>query len=57
MLKTNIYPRLPTELQVTSGGINLGELNKLLTKKVEEITLYLFIKDDQIEAQKKITSA
>jgi len=55
--KNKHLPEIQTELQVTSEGINLGEINKLLTKKVEELTLYLFEKHDQIEAQRKITSA
>jgi hypothetical protein len=32
-------------------GINLGEINKLLVKKVEELTLYLIEKDKELKAQ------
>jgi len=34
-------PDLPSEQEVTQNGVNLGEINMLLTKKVEELTLYL----------------
>lgn len=40
-------PDMPSEYDVASNGINLGEINKLLTKKVEELTLYLIEKDQQ----------
>jgi len=32
---------MPTEYEVAKDGINLGEINKLLVIKVEELTLYL----------------
>jgi len=34
-------PDMPAASVVEKDGINLGEMNKLLTKKVEELTLYL----------------
>lgn len=34
-------PEIPTEKEVVEKGIDIGEMNKLLTKKVEELTLYL----------------
>ncbi|SDP94763.1 hypothetical protein SAMN05428975_3991 [Mucilaginibacter sp. OK268] len=34
-------PEIPSEQQITKEGLNLGEMNKLLMKKVEELTLYL----------------
>jgi hypothetical protein len=40
-------PEIPSEQEVAKNGINLGEMNKLLLKKVEELTLYL------IESNKK----
>jgi hypothetical protein len=45
---------MPSEEQVTKEGLNMGEVNKLLTKKVEELTLYLIEKDQEIKEQKKI---
>lgn len=34
-------PEVPTEKEVTTNGLDLGEMNKVLLKKVEELTLYL----------------
>jgi len=34
-------PEIPSEQQITKDGLNLGEMNKLLMKKVEELTLYM----------------
>ncbi|SDP94770.1 hypothetical protein SAMN05428975_3992 [Mucilaginibacter sp. OK268] len=38
-------PEIPSEQQIAKEGLNLGEMNKLLMKKVEELTLYLIEKD------------
>jgi hypothetical protein len=46
-------PDVPSEAQVIKDGLNVGEMNKLLLKKVEELTLYLIEKDKQLESQKK----
>lgn len=48
-------PEIPSEQQIAKEGLNLGEMNKLLMKKVEELTLYLIqqkeenakVKEDQ----------
>jgi hypothetical protein len=40
-------PEIPSEAEVTKNGLNLGEMNKLLLKKVEELTLYLIEKDNK----------
>jgi len=42
-------PEMPSEKEVIEKGLNLGEMNKLLTKKVEELTLYLIRKDEEIK--------
>ena len=34
-------PEVPSAEQIAKEGLNLGEMNKLLMKKVEELTLYL----------------
>lgn len=41
-------PEIPKAAEVEADGVSLGEMNKLLLKKVEELTLYL------IEQQKEI---
>jgi len=46
-------PDMPSEQEVIKEGINLGEMNKLLTKKVEELTLYLIEKDKQLSVEQK----
>ena len=33
------------------GGVDVGEMNKLLLQKVEELTLYLIEKDKQLNEQ------
>jgi hypothetical protein len=44
-------PEIPSENQIAEKGLRLGEMNKLLLKKVEELTLYLIEKDRQVESQ------
>jgi hypothetical protein len=46
-------PDMPSEAEVTKNGINLGEMNTLLTKKVEELTLYAIEQKEEIEQLKK----
>jgi len=50
-------PEIPSAEEVEKNGLNVGEMNKLLMKKVEELTLYLIEikaeKDKEIEALTK----
>lgn len=41
-------PEIPAASSVLEEGINLGEMNRLLLQKVEELTLYLIEKDRQL---------
>ena len=41
-------PEVPSAAEVKENGIALGEMNKLLLKKIEELTLYLIEKDKEI---------
>ncbi|MCW8309711.1 hypothetical protein K7A41_00555 [Sphingobacterium sp. InxBP1] len=41
-------PEVPSAKTVESEGVDLGEMNKLLLKKIEELTLYLLQKDEEI---------
>lgn len=43
-------PDMPTENQVKADGLNVAEMNALLLKKVEELTLYI------IELEKKVNT-
>jgi hypothetical protein len=45
-------PDMPSEQEIARDGLNLGEMNKLLVKKVEELTLYLIEKDKEKQTQK-----
>ena len=50
-------PEIPAAKEVESNGINLGELNAALIKKIEELTLYMIdvkklVKQQQIEIEK-----
>jgi hypothetical protein len=51
--KNQHLPEMPSQQEIAEKGLNLGEMNKLLVKKVEELTLYLIEKDkqDQIKQQ------
>lgn len=44
---------MPSEQDVVKNGLNLGEIVKLQTKKIEELTLYLIEKDKQVSDQQK----
>lgn len=45
-------PDMPPAAEIENKGLELGEMNKILTKKVEELTLYLIEKDAQVNALK-----
>lgn len=46
-------PEIPSEEEIAKEGQNLGEMNRLLLKKVEELTLYLIEKDEEDKALKE----
>jgi hypothetical protein len=43
-------PEVPSAKEMEAKGVNLGEMNLLLIKKIEELTLYQFQLLDKIEA-------
>lgn len=43
-------PEFPSAQEVTKNGISLGEIVKVQTKKIEELTLYLIEKDKQFDS-------
>ncbi|GAB3909971.1 autotransporter outer membrane beta-barrel domain-containing protein [Mucilaginibacter boryungensis] len=49
--KNSHLPEIPSAQEVEKNGLNLGEMNKLLLKKVEELTLYLVEKDKEVKGQ------
>ncbi|PTQ92447.1 hypothetical protein C8P68_11247 [Mucilaginibacter yixingensis] len=46
-------PEVPAAATVEKEGMDVAEMNKILLKKVEELTLYLIEKDKEIDSQKK----
>lgn len=50
--KNQHLPDMPSAAEVHTNGLDLGEMNRLLLKKVEELTLYLIEKNRQIAEQK-----
>lgn len=48
----NHLPNIPSAEKM-KNGINVGEMNKLLTEKVEELTLYILQMHEEIEQLKK----
>ncbi|MFD0763216.1 hypothetical protein ACFQZI_00020 [Mucilaginibacter lutimaris] len=44
-------PEVPSEKEVIESGVNLGQMNKILLQKVEELTLYMIAKDEQLNRQ------
>lgn len=51
--KNQHLPEMPSEQEVKDNGINLGEIVKVQTKKIEELTLYLIDKEKQLSDQQK----
>ena len=44
-------PEIPSEIEVTENGINLGEMDAKLLQKIEELTLYLIEQNKQNQSQ------
>ena len=42
-------PDVPSAKEVTENGQNLGEMNTILLKKVEELTLYVLQQEERIK--------
>jgi hypothetical protein len=50
-------PEMPSAEKVAKDGLSLGDMNAKLLKKVEELTLYLIDKDNQIVDQQKVNQS
>jgi hypothetical protein len=55
--KNHHLPNVPSATDVEKNGLNLGDMNKVLLQKVEELTLYLIEKDKQLKEQEKTNLA
>ncbi|RKR83749.1 hypothetical protein BDD43_3963 [Mucilaginibacter gracilis] len=51
--KYHHLPEIPSAAQMAKNGIDLGDMNTILLKKVEELTLYLIEKEQQIKEIKE----
>lgn len=49
----NRLPEIPSEAEVMEYGVNLGEMNVLLLKKIEEMTLYIIEQNKRISELEK----
>lgn len=47
-------PEVPSEEEITKSGLNVSEMNKLLMKKVEELTLYLIENERKDQEKDKL---
>lgn len=47
-------PGVPDEAEVKREGVDIGEMNKVLLQKVEELTLYLIEMKRELEEQRKV---
>lgn len=47
-------PNVPSAEQVATEGISLGEMDKILLEKIEELTLHLIEQQKLIEAQQQL---
>ena len=47
-------PEVPSAKEMEANGIDLGEMNLLLLKKVEELTLHLIEQNGEIQAMKEL---
>ncbi|MDN3588113.1 hypothetical protein QWY86_15625 [Pedobacter aquatilis] len=54
-IKANKHlPEIPSAEEVAINGVDLGEMNKLLLKKIEELTLHLIEKDRQLLREQEL---
>ncbi|MBD1395441.1 hypothetical protein [Mucilaginibacter glaciei] len=51
--KYHHLPEVPSAKEMADKGINLGEMNTLLLKKIEELTLHLIQKEKQLKKQQE----
>ena len=46
-------PEVPSENEVKEKGLNVGDMNVILLKKIEELTLYIVDLKKEVEDLKK----
>jgi len=55
--KNHHLPEIPSAAQITKDGLNLGDMNIKLLKKVEELTLYSIDQNKQLTDQKEVNQS
>ncbi|SUJ02450.1 Uncharacterised protein [Sphingobacterium spiritivorum] len=54
-IKANKHlPDVPSAKEIEEEGLSVGEMNKLMMRKIEELTLYLIEKDKEIQRLNKL---
>ncbi|CAL1519024.1 hypothetical protein [Chitinophaga sp. MM2321] len=49
-------PDMPSAKEIDTDGMDVGEMNRLLLKKVEELTLYIIQLNKKVDAQQEVIS-
>ncbi|QMU63316.1 MAG: hypothetical protein GKR88_02830 [Flavobacteriaceae bacterium] len=53
-IKENGYlPKMPSEKEVEKNGVLLGQMNKKLLEKIEELTLYTIAQENKLKKQEE----
>jgi hypothetical protein len=52
--KNKHLPNVPSEKEVLENGVNLGEMDAILLRKIEELTLYVIELENRIKQIEKI---
>ncbi|WP_447768578.1 hypothetical protein [Sphingobacterium faecium] len=52
--KNGHLPDIPKASEIEANGLSLGEMNKLMMKKIEELTLHLIEKDKEMKEYKQL---
>lgn len=55
--KNQHLPKIPSATEVIENGIEIGEMNRLLVEKIEELTLYILEQEKRIETLENIVSS
>jgi len=53
ILANKHLPEMPTDAEVQQNGVSVGDVEAILLKKVEELTLYIIELNKKLEAQQK----
>ena len=57
ILANKHLPEIPSAAEIEKKGLDLTEISKKLTEKVEELTLYILQQQEQIDELKKLVQS